>query len=247
MPRIHTLIMPCALAAGLALGALPPALAQTQAPANAAAAAADAPAVDLRVTHYTRSIGQDGVQRETTYSNHVYRRSCQVWIERELPPAIVASLAHGHEHAHGPHAGHAHDEAQGAPLLLQRNAQGQVSVKVVLAEARRVIEVDLAHYGNVGYGGSWDGAYWIVTPVALRAMTPEGPLRAGVQRYTRTQGEQTTRVDWDVAGQYPRRIEQVDAHGTSLYRLTATRLPGGRQPWTAIADYSRGDYSDLLD
>src|SRR5256885_3402173 len=29
---------------------------------------------------------------------------------------------------------------------------------------RRVISVDLAHHGNVGYGGSFDNVYWIVPP-----------------------------------------------------------------------------------
>ncbi|MDM0067900.1 hypothetical protein [Variovorax sp. J31P207] len=226
--------------------AAPPVAAPPVAVTTAAVEAA--PPVDLRVTHVSRSIGVDGVTRETRYTNRMFRRTGTVWTERELPEGLRASLGHGHPHAHGPHAGHAHDEAQGAPLRITRRADGSELVEVVLDKTRRVIEVDRAHHGNVGYGGSWDAAYWLIAPAQLQRMTRVGAVRDGVQRYRGVQGETTTVVDWDVAGQFPRRIERSDAHGTSFYLLTATRLPAPKpEPWAASKGYDRGDYSDLLD
>lgn len=233
----------------------PPATALPAAPTRAAATAAAttaavhaAPELNLRVTHLSRSIGNDGVTRETRHTNRLFRRQAMVWIERELPDGLRQSLNHGHSHAHGPHAGHAHDEAQGAPLRLTRAPDGQETVEVVLAKSRRVIVVDRAHHGNVGYGGSWDAAYWLVSPASLQRMTRVGAPKGGVQRYTLDQNEHRTLVDWDIAGQFPRRIERRDAHGTSFYQLTATRLPAPNPaPWEASRSFDRGDYSDLLD
>lgn len=221
----------------------------TLAAVNATTAAVNAaPAIDLRVSYHSRSVGVDGVQRDTRYANLMSRRPGRVWLERDIPANVRESLAHGHEHAHGPHAGHAHDEAQGAPLMVDRDASGRETVQVVLARTRRVIEVDRAHHGNVGYGGSWDAAYWLVTPASLSRMKAEGSPRGGVQRYVAKQEEQVTTIDWDVAGQFPRRVERRDAHGASYYLMTATRTAAPAvAPWKPSEGFGRGDYSDLLD
>lgn len=237
-----------------AAGAQAPA-AQAQAAASAGATVAQAtaavdaaPPVQLRLNYHTMAIGSDGVQRDTRYATVMLRRPGRVWVERDLPAVLRESVGHGHDPAHGPHAGHAHDEAQGAPLQVHRDAGGVERVEVVLAKTKRVIEVDRAHHGNVGYGGSWDTVYWLVPPAALRKMQPVGTARAGVQRYRATAGEQVTLVDWDVAGQYPRRVERTDGHGTASYLMTATALPvPAVLPWKASEAYGRGDYSDLLD
>jgi hypothetical protein len=93
--------------------------------AAATAAVNAAPSVDLRVSYHSRAVGVDGVQRDTRYANIMHRRPGRVWLERELPLNVRDSLVHGHKAAHGPHAGHAHDEAQGAPLLVDREASGK--------------------------------------------------------------------------------------------------------------------------
>ncbi|AHG19564.2 hypothetical protein Z042_08035 [Chania multitudinisentens RB-25] len=209
---------------------------------------ATAPAVNLRLSYENRAIGHDGIIRDSRYTDLMYRRPGLVWIERELPAGVRESQEHGHEQA-SPHAGHAHAEAQGAPLLIQRDAgTGKVAVQVVLHNLRRVIDVELAHYGNVGYGGSWPAAYWLLEPAALSRMEKQGPVQEGIQHYLLQQGERTTTVAWDVAGQYARSIEQRDSHGTSIQRMTATPLVDPPAlPWQQLAEYQRGDYSDLLD
>jgi hypothetical protein len=231
-----------ASAAPAAAATAPDAVARTTAAVQAT------PEADLRITYEAMSIGSDGVQRSSIYTNRVYRRKGQLWIEREMPAALRQSQDHGHEHAHGPHAGHAHDEARGAPLSIRRADDGKVGVEVVLAKLRRVISVDLAHHGNVGYGGSFENVYWIVPPTALQGMERVGKAQNGVQRYRGTAGEQTTVIDWDVANQFARRVERSDAHGTERIDDTATKLPAPlAQPWKTIEGYDKGDYSDLLD
>lgn len=206
------------------------------------------PEADLRITYQAMSIGSDGVQRDSKYTNRVYRRKAQLWIERELPEALTHSASHGHEHAPGPHAGHAHDEARGAPLFIKRADNGKVNVEVVLAKTKRVISVDEAHHGNVGFGGSFENAYWMVPPASLKSMERVGKPSNGVQRLRSVAGELTTLIDWDTAGQFARRIERSDAHGLERIVVTATRLPLPlAQPWKASEKFDRGDYSDLLD
>ncbi|WP_072010798.1 MULTISPECIES: hypothetical protein [unclassified Serratia (in: enterobacteria)] len=217
--------------------------------AQSAAQPTEAPAVNLRLNYENRSIGHDGITRDSRYTDLMYRRAGLVWIERELPESVRESAAHGHEDNASPHAGHAHSEAQGAPLLVRRDAAiGKVSVQAVLHNLHRVIDVELAHYGNVGYGGSWAAAYWLIEPAALSRMEKQGPEQQGIQHYLLQKGERTVKVAWDVAGQYARSIEQRDNHGTSVQRMTATPFAEPQSlPWQQLADYQRGDYSDLLD
>ncbi|MFT3719811.1 hypothetical protein [Pseudorhodoferax sp.] len=236
-----------AAAAGTLLAVQPAALAHAQAPA--ATAAADAgPTVHLLLQYESHSIGQDGVQRDSRHTDRMVRDGDRVWIERVLPQVLRDEAAHGHKPTPGPHAGHAHDEAQNAPLLLQRQADGQTLVQIVLREQRRVIEVEKGHHGNVGYGGSWAAAYWLIDPQALQRMEKLGPPRNGVQRYRLQQGERRTEVDWDLAGRYVRTLVQQDMHGLSSQRLTVKAQPlPARMPWDELQGYARGDYSDLLD
>ena len=216
--------------------------------ARTSAAVQATPEADLRITYEAMNLGSDGVQRDSRYTNRVYRRKGQLWIERELPEALRLSQTHGHEQSHGPHAGHAHDDARAAPLNIRRSDDGKVAVEVILEKLRRVISVDLAHHGNVGFGGSFENVYWIVPPTALQNMQRDGGVKNGVQRYRSKVGEQSTVVDWDVAQQFARRVERSDGHGTERIVITATRLPAPlAQPWKRIEGYDRGDYSDLLD
>ena len=123
-----------------------------------------------------------------------------------------------------------------------------MTVRLVLRGERKLIDVDRAHHGNVGYGGSWEATYWLIDPRALEQMERIGAQTRGVQRYRATNGERTTEVDWDVKGRYVRRLETRDPHGLSTQRMTAKAQPlPSAMPWESVADYAQGDYSDLLD
>lgn len=221
-------------------------------PADSAAQASDAiqaaAELDLRVTYEATQISSDGVQRDSRYTNRIYRRKGQLWVERELPEVLRHHQAHGDGHGPEPHAGHAHEAVRGAPLSIRRADDGTVDVTLVLEALHRVISVDAAHHGNVGFGGSFDNLYWIVPPTALQQMQKVGAVSQGVQRYRSRTDAQRTEVDWDVAGQFARRVEYSEHGGIERVRITASRLPAPlAQPWARLADYERGDYSDLLD
>jgi len=215
--------------------------------AASAAGDAEAPDQNLRIQHHMMSIGKDGVQRESRYADLMFRRAGSVWVERELPPALRED--HDHEAREGKvHIGHAHADNTAAPLWVRRDAAGKVQVGMVLREQRKVIEVDAADYGNVGYGGSWANAYWLVDPASLPRMKPLGAAGRGVQRYEVQQGESTLRIEWDTVGRYARKIEQRNAHGTSLNVMTASAIAAPKTlPWKTADAYERGEYSDLLD
>lgn len=206
-----------------------------------------APDQDLRIARQVLTIGKDGVQRETRYADRMTRREGAVWIEREMPAALRHD-SHSHEAEEPAHVGHAHESAIAAPLWVQRSADGQVRVTMVLRKERKLIDVGPAEYGNVGYGGSWAGAYWVLDPALLGRLKPAGPARAGVQRYEGMQDGRRLRVDWDVAGQYPRRVQSSDAHGSFASVTTVTRVAAPKAPpWREVEGYARGEYSDLLD
>ncbi|WP_296556922.1 hypothetical protein [Pigmentiphaga sp.] len=233
------------LAALLPLG---PAVAQkaTAQPAQAA------PDLNLRIERYASSTGRDGVQRESRYTDLMVRRAGSVWIERDFPAALRASDEHGHDaHEQGgpePHAGHSHADTVGSPLWLQRDTAGKVAVRMVLRKQRKVLDIDEANYGNVGYNGSWDITYGVVDPASLKRMQPDGAPAKGVQRYRLARGESMITVDWDMKGQYARRVETRGPHGLSVNRITVTAAPAPAVlPWKAVEGYERGDYSDLLD
>ncbi len=211
--------------------------------------AAAAPDLNLRIERYASSIGRDGVQRESRYADLMYRRAGMIWIERDFPAALRANDEHGHEHeAQGPHANHAHAGTAGSPLWLQRDAAGKVDVRLVLPKLRKVLDIDEANYGNVGYSGSWTTTYGVADPAQLRRMQPDGPAAEGVQRYRQTVSESQILIDWDVLGQYARQIEIQGPHGLTLNRITVTGVAAPAPlPWTTLQDYERGDYSDLLD
>lgn len=210
----------------------------------------EAPAVHLSLRYRTMNIGSDGVQREASYAKTMHRVGQRIWIEKDQPQALRESLGHGHGVIRnlGSHAGHAHSLAQEAPLMVQRDERGDIEVLVVLDALQQLISVDPAHHANVGYNGSWEATYWVISPAALKALPAVGKPRDGIQLYRRFVDESMTEVAWDIDKQYPRRVLQRGPHDTTFYQLTAEEIEAPEVlPWTLLGDYRMGDYSDLLD
>ena len=213
-------------------------------------AAPPEPLTALRVEHHVSSLGADGVQRDARFAGRVTRQRGSVWIERELPPGAGHDPEdhEGHKGHDKAHVGHKHAEADGAPRWIERDASGALNVRLVSDTQKKTYRVDPAEYGNVGFDGSWAAAYHLLDPAALKGMRADGPVRNGVQTYRTTQGDRTVTVDWDVAGQYPRRVEARNASGTQrkLTRVTALPAPAAA-PWVRAQRYTAADYTDLMD
>lgn len=213
--------------------------------AHAAAPAASAPLTALRVEHQLSSLGTDGIQRDVRFAERVYRQGDRVWIARELPPASAHAAHAEHDHAN---AGRKHADTDTAPRWIERDAKGALSVRVVSDSQQKNYAVEPAEYSNIGFDGSWATAYHLLDPAALKGMRADGPVRNGVQAYTAKQGERTVTVEWDVAGQYPRRVESRNASGSQrkLTRVTALPAPAAA-PWVRALGYAAADYTDLMD
>ncbi|MCO5400945.1 hypothetical protein [Ralstonia soli] len=220
------------------------ALATLAVTAQAASPASSNALTALRVEHQMSSLGTDGIQRDVRFAERVYRQGDRVWIARELPPES-AHAEHDHTNAH---AGHKHADTDTAPRWIERDAKGALTVRVVSVLQQKNYAVEPAEYSNIGFDGSWATAYHLLDPAALKGMRPQGPVRNGVQTYKAKQGERTVTVDWDVAGQYPRRVESRNASGSQrkLTRVTALPAPA-TAPWVRAQGYAAADYTDLMD
>ncbi len=212
--------------------------------ADQPAMAPAAPMTVLRVEHHLASLGADGVQRDARFAERVYRQGERVWIARELP----ATAVHADPDHDNPHAGHRHAETDTAPRWIERGANGALNVRVISEAQQKTYHVEPAEYGNIGFDGSWATAYHLLDPASLKAMRADGPARNGVQTYRARQSERTVTVDWDVAGQYPRRVESRNADGTQRKLTRVSVLPApAAAPWTRAQRYTPADYTDLMD
>ncbi|KAF1047250.1 MAG: hypothetical protein GAK35_00756 [Herbaspirillum frisingense] len=209
-------------------------------------------AQSLRITHYSMQLGRDGIKRETSLSEQLYRRGDQLWIERVLPGHARqehAGDAHGaHGEAANSHAGHRHPDLAGAPLWLRRRADGVMEVRLVERDERRVIKVDAQYYARFGIDGNWNSAFHLVDPASFAEMRAVGAPRGGLQEYERRRGDMTLRIWWDAQGAYPRKVESTDRHGL-IRRETRARKQAmpPEPPWDPLAGYDEIDYGDLLD
>ena len=194
------------------------------APAAPAPAQPAPPDLNLRIERYASSIGSDGVQRETRYADLMYRRADMVWIERDYPAALRQRGTWTRRRTSGPGSACRpfpckHDGL--APLGAAR-CRRQDQVRMVLRKQHKVLDIDEANYGNVGYNGSWAATYGIADPRQLQRMQPDGAPAQGVQRYRQARGESQVLIDWDIQGQYARRIEIQGPHGLSVSKVTVT-------------------------
>ncbi|AEK63712.1 Hypothetical Protein CFU_3889 [Collimonas fungivorans Ter331] len=215
-------------------------------PLPAVLAAVNAPEQNLQVQHYSMVLGRDGVKRETTFTERLYRRSDQVWTERLTGAETAAGTADAADQRD--HSGHNHPDAGSSPMWVRRLADGSLDARLIERHQRRTVKVDPQYYGNIGFNGNWGSTFYLSDPQSLKNMRAVGPAKDGVQLYESKRGELTVRVSWDVKGQYPRLVESFDAHGMAR-RQTAVSVIAAPPvlPWKTLAGYAEIDYSDLLD
>jgi hypothetical protein len=201
--------------------------------------------LDLLVQHRIKVVGMDGITRTTEFSERVVRRKDQVWIERVLPGAVSARQ-HEHESAKGTHK---HFNVAGAARWVSLGPDKQPRLTLVDAGDELMIDVDRPDYGNVGFDGSWEGAYFLLNPQVLSTMTQRGPrLPDGAQWYERRRAGGSVKVLWDEALKYPREVESVSGDGLETRSMRATTVSGGNNlPWEATRRFDRKGYNDLLD
>jgi hypothetical protein len=209
---------------------------------TALAVSAAAQDLDLVIQHRLQTAGSDGMTVTTEYAERFVRRDDQVWLERVLPvatelPREVRADARRHFNL------------AAATRWIVRSGDAVPRLMLVDTDEKIVIDVDRSDYGNLGFEGSWETAYFLLDPGMLSRMNRRGPKGAdGAQWFEIERAGSTIRLLWDETLKYPREIESISADGTSRKAFKATPVPPApARPWEAVRQFTRMGYNDLLD
>ena len=203
-------------------------------------AQAQAQDANLLVKHWTRTTGSDGITRTTEYAERVYRRASQLWIERVLP-AGAHSVA---DHAKAG-ADHRHIDASTAARWISRAADGSLNVHLVPPHDSVVVAVAKTDYANIGFDGSWDAAWHLMDPAALKRLERHAP-NGDLVRYDAKSAEQAIEVVWSQRGGHPMSV--LSTAGLTQRKTTVQSIAPPRvAPWDQLGKLNRKDYSDYLD
>lgn len=197
---------------------------------------------DLSATlrHWEREITADGLSRTTTYEETFQRRGHHLWRQRLLPLHRPASE----------HEGHGREIDLGiAAQHLERKPDGALLLEYLRPDLRTVVEVAPREWSEAGFDGSWPLAYHLVDPSHLATFTKRKGSQPGTAWYERRKEGHYIRVLWSDALKLALRLEEGREDGTRQYRLEVTLSSSksmGR-PWEHPSDWTRKDYTDLMD
>lgn len=214
----------------------------------ACAGAQAAPDVSLEVTHRSVSLGTDGIQRSTEFTERVLRRGDTVWVERVIP-------AHAHPDAERTQPkdaaapDHKHADLGAATRWIQKGADGKLKLRLVSAHEQIVVDIAPSEFATVGFDGSWPAAYHLIDPVLLQRLKPAA--KDGEAQWFESpkadDGNQV-RVLWDRKLEVPLQVQTRSGDGLSSRSTTVRVLTSANKtPWLATAHYAAKDYSDFLD
>lgn len=202
--------------------------------------------LDALIRVESKTTGSDGVTRTSLYEETYMRRGEQVWTQRVRPKS-----AHLHEHVKEGHAGHKHlDPFEGGRLISLED--GKVQLSLISASEKRVVSVPSVEFGNLGFDGSWERAYYWVTQLEFKSFKPSSRLSdvADAQWFEKT-GEVNEFILWDPKRQIPWVIESTNRQGNQWRKITLTprKEMTAVVPWSPqlIKRYDQMLYSDFLD
>jgi hypothetical protein len=145
----------------------------------------------FKIDHYTKSTGRDGVTRETTYSEFLYRNGSQLMYVRSVPAASGAKVSHDHRDER-------HFDSSLAPQLVALKKNGEVNFTFLDLENKTRIEVPKVEFNTVGFSGSWVDSYSLVDPAIFKKMQKKGPgPQVNTVWYEQTSEKGSTRILWD--------------------------------------------------
>ncbi len=218
-------------------------------PAKASAVAPDTLVdLDARILVESKTIGADGVTRTSQYEETFMRRGQQVWMQRIRPKPVAA-----HDHAKEK-SGHKHlDPFAGGRLIGL--ADGKAQMDLVLPDEKQVVNIPSVEFGNLGFDGSWERAYYLI---ALQEFKRSKILKATQRKsefpdavWHERKGDINESILWDSKRMVPRVIESSNAQGTQWRRITVTLQNSVARvvPWseTVVKNYDQMRYSDFMD
>ncbi len=204
--------------------------------------------LDARILVESKTIGADGVTRTSQYEETFMRRGQQVWMQRVRPKSVA-------EHDHGKEKkGHKHlDPFAGGRLIGL--VDGKAQLDLVLADEKQVVNIPSVEFGNMGFDGSWEKAYYLI---ALQEFKRAKVLKATQRKsefpdavWHERKGDVNESILWDSKRMVPRVIESSNAQGTQWRRITVTLQNSTSRvvPWSesVVKNYDQMRYSDFLD
>ena len=196
--------------------------------------------VELLVKHFTVSTGPDGIKRSTEFSERLTRTQDTLWISRVLPVGAHSA----HDHAKGGDE-HKHVDASTAARWITRAANGDIAFKLVPNDAKVIVTVTKTDYGNVGFDGSWVGAWNLIDPATFKRMKAS-PAVGDLITYTLTDKERDLKIVWNTKLQVPVLVASSDP---TSRRQTVVQVLGttASRPWEKLQGFTQKDYSDYLD
>jgi helix-turn-helix protein len=125
-------------------------------------------------------------------------------------------------------------------------------LRLISASEKRVITVPSVEFGNLGFDGSWERAYYWVTQLEFKSFKPSSRLSdVSDAQWFEKMGEVNEFILWDNKRQIPWVIESTNRQGNQWRKITVTprKEMTAVTPWNPqlIKQYDQMLYSDFLD
>jgi hypothetical protein len=129
---------------------------------------------------------------------------------------------------------------------------GTPQLRLISASEKRVITVPSVEFGNLGFDGSWERAYYWVTQLEFKSFKPSSRLSdVPDAQWFEKMGEVNEFILWDNKRQIPWVIESTNRQGNQWRKITVTprKEMTAVTPWNPqlIKQYDQMLYSDFLD
>lgn len=200
------------------------------------------------LTHESHELTAEGVSKDVRYQERFIRKNGHVWAERIVPESVSAE-----SEKHEAKDGHKHDfNFNIAAKHIIKDANGIPSISFVNRHDKLIIAVGKEEYQTIGFDGSWESAYYLVSPALVRKLSLSGmPSPAANARWYEKNGKDDFfRVLWAEDMELPLVIESGTKNGVRHSKVTAKIVPlpqTGALPWVNLQNFEHKDYNDLLD
>ena len=200
--------------------------------------------LDVRMKTETKVIGNDGVIRTTYLEEHFVRKGPAAWVERIIPSIVPAKkkAKSGSDHEH-------FDPLEGARLVELE--KGQIRLSFLQHDDKVRVGIPKSEYPSIGFDGSWERAYYMMTPQEYSALKPTARATTvpNSQWYEGDDKENYLRILIDFKNAIPLMIERGNFIGTRNHKITLTPIALKDIPseWKNIYTYTPKVYSDFVD
>lgn len=169
----------------------------------------------FKVEHNSMTIGRDGVTRQTSYSENLYRNGNQLLYVRNLPKNIPSrDKPERHDERHF--------DSNLSPQLISLKNNGEVTFTFLDLDNKIRIEVPKVEFNTIGFSGSWADAFSLVDPSLLKKMIKKEPgSKANTVWYEQLNDRGLTRILWDEKNKIASIVEVSSKDGLIKNRSTS--------------------------